>query len=79
MKEHIDARNMGKHPLCDVWLDGQIQGNAVVEMMADTKPNVEIKGWIKIYKRDATNGQVIIKNDEMVLVKKSGHIKWRPI
>ena len=77
--EFVDARDMGDHPLCDVWLDGQVQGNDVVEMVAHRSPDVETPGAVKSYLNDA-DGNCITENGKIKLSEwKFGLVKWRPI
>ena len=77
--EYVDARNLGNHSLCDVWLEGQIQENSVVEMLSHRLPDIEIDGAIKLYVRD-DDGMVILKNDKLMITDwKSEKVKWSPI
>ncbi len=77
--EYVDARKMGNHPLCDVWFDGQNQGNNVVEMLSHRLPDIEIDGAIKCYVRDRES-LVISKNDELIMKDwKKGKVKWSPV
>ena len=77
--EYVDARNLGNHPLCDVWFDGEIQGNNVVEMLSCRLPDIEIDGAIKLYMRDE-EGLAISKNGELMMTDwKSGKVKWSPV
>lgn len=74
--EYVDARNLGNHPLCNVWLDGKIQGDNVVEMLSHLLPDIEIDGAVKLYVRDRRGG-IVMKNDELVITDwKKGKVKW---
>ena len=77
--EYVNARNLGNHPLCEVWLDGQIQKDSPVETLSHRLPDIEIDGAIKLYIRDK-EGLAVSKNDELMMTDWiSGKVKWSPI